>query len=56
MTAPAHAAHSEVLLASLLASDRDQALSLWSGSTHSKTLDHQRTPNPREYQIVRIPT
>ena len=29
---------------------RDQALSLWSGSTDSKTLDYQRT-NPREYQI-----
>ena len=29
-----------------------QALSLWSGSTDSKTLDYQRT-NPREYQIVR---
>ena len=29
---------------------RDQALSLWSGSTYSKTLDYQRT-NPREYQI-----
>jgi len=31
---------------------RDQALSHWSGSTDSKTLDYQRT-NPREYQIVR---
>ena len=31
---------------------RDQALSLWSGSTDTKTLDYQRT-NPREYQIVR---
>ena len=31
---------------------RDQALSLSSGSTDSKTLDYQRT-NPREYQIVR---
>ena len=31
---------------------RDQALSLWSGITDSKTLDYQRT-NPREYQIVR---
>ena len=30
---------------------RDQALSLWSGSTDSKTLDYQRT-NPRVYQIV----
>ena len=28
---------------------RDQALSLWSGSADSKTLDYQRTPNPREY-------
>ena len=27
---------------------RDQALSLWSGSTDSKTLDYHRT-NPREY-------
>ena len=34
---------------------RDQALSLWSGSTDSKTLDSQRT-NPREYQIVRTHT
>ena len=34
---------------------RDQALSLWSGSTDSKTLDYQRT-NPREYQIVRTQT
>ena len=34
---------------------RDQALSLWSGSTNSKTLDYQRT-NPREYQIVRTHT
>ena len=33
----------------------DQALSLWSGSTDSKTLDYQRT-NPREYQIVRTHT
>ena len=31
---------------------RDQALSLWSGKTDSKTLDYQRT-NPRGYQIVR---
>jgi len=31
---------------------RDLTLSLWSGSTDSKTLDYQRT-NPREYQIVR---
>jgi len=34
---------------------RDQALSLWSGSTDSKTLDYQRT-NPRSYQILRIHT
>ena len=34
---------------------RDQALSLWSGSTDSKTLDNQRT-NPRVYQIVRTHT
>ena len=33
----------------------DKALSLWSGSTDSKTLDYQRT-NPREYQIVRTHT
>ena len=33
----------------------DQALSLWSGSTDSKTLDYQRT-NPREYQVVRTHT
>ena len=30
-------------------------MSLWSGSTNSKTLDYQRT-NPREYQIVRTHT
>ena len=29
---------------------RDQALTLWSGSTNSKTLDYQRT-NHSEYQI-----
>ena len=34
---------------------RDQALSLWSGNTDSKTLGYQRT-NPREYQIVRTHT
>ena len=34
-------------------STRDQVLSLWSGSTDSKTLDYQRTNNPRGYQIVR---
>ena len=33
----------------------DQALSLWRGSTDSKTLDCQRT-NPRGYQIVRTHT
>ena len=35
--------------------ERDQALSLWSGSTDSKTIDNQRT-NAREYQIVRTHT
>ena len=34
---------------------QDQGLSLWSGSTESKTLDYQRT-NPRGYQIVRTHT
>ena len=34
---------------------RDQALSLWNGSTDFKTLDYQRT-NPREYQMVRTHT
>ena len=34
---------------------RDQALSIWSGSTDSKTLDYQRI-NPREHQIVRTHT
>ena len=34
---------------------RDQALSLWSRSPDSKTLDYQRT-NPREYQTVRAHT
>ena len=34
---------------------RDQALSLWSGNTDSKTLDYQRT-NSRGYEIVRTPT
>ena len=34
---------------------RDQILSIWSGSTDSKTLDYRRT-NPREYQIVRTHT
>ena len=31
--------------------ERDQSLSVWSGSTNSRTLDNQRT-NPRECQIV----
>ena len=35
--------------------NRDQALSLWSGSTGSKTPDHQ-TINLREYQVMRTPT
>ena len=35
---------------------RDQALILWSGSTDSKTLDNQKIPNPREYQLVRTLT
>ena len=34
---------------------QDQALSLWSGSNGSKTLDYQRT-NARGYQIVRTHT
>ena len=34
---------------------RDEALSLCSGSTDSKTLDYQRT-NPRGYRIVRTHT
>ena len=45
------AAHGGVLLQNI-ASEKYQALSLWSGSNDSKTLDYQRT-NPREYQIVR---
>ena len=32
---------------------RDQALSLWSGNTDSKTLDNERI-NPREDQIVEL--
>ena len=39
----------------LTAGNRDQALSLWSGCTDSKTLDYQRT-NPRKYQMVRTHT
>ena len=31
--------------------EREQSLSVWNGSTNSKTLDNQKT-NPREYQIV----
>ena len=34
---------------------RDQAPSLWSGSTDSKILDYQRT-NPKDYKIVRTHT
>ena len=34
---------------------KNEALSLWSGDTDSKTLDYQRT-NPREYQILRTQT
>jgi len=34
---------------------RDQALSLWSGNTDSKTVAYQ-TDNPKEYQIVRTHT
>ena len=34
---------------------RDQALSLWSGRTDSKTVDYQKT-NPSDYQIVRTHT
>ena len=33
---------------------RDQAQSLWSGSA-DKTLDFHKTPNPREYLLVRTP-
>ena len=39
----------------LICNTRDQALSLWSGSTDSKTLEYQRI-TPREFQIVRIHT
>ena len=46
--------HNKPLVQSLFLT-RDQALSLWSGSTDSKTLDYQRT-NPREYEIVRTHT
>ena len=46
--------HNKPLVESLFLT-RDQTLSLWSGSTDSKTLDYQRT-NPTEYQIVRTHT
>ena len=46
--------HNKPLVESLFLT-RDQALSLWTGSTDSKTLDYQRT-NPREDQIVRTHT
>ena len=46
--------HNKPLVQSLFLT-RDQALSLWSESTDSKTLDYQRT-NPREYEIVRTHT
>ena len=42
-------------VAATILGSRDQALSLWSGSTDSKTLDYQRT-NLRGYQIVRTHT
>ena len=35
---------------------RDQALRLWSGSAENTTQDYQKTPNPREYFLVRTPT
>ena len=35
---------------------REQSLRPWCGSPDSKTLGYQRMPNPREYQLVRIPT
>ena len=43
------------LLAESLFLTRDQALSLWSGSTDSKTIDYQRT-NLKGFQIVRTHT
>ena len=43
------------LLVESLFLTRDQALSLWSGSTDSKTLDYQRT-NLKGFQIVRTHT
>ena len=33
-----------------------QALRLWSGCADSKSIDYQRTSDPREYQIVRTHT
>ena len=35
---------------------REQSLRPQCGSPDSKTLGYQRMPNPREYQLVRIPT
>ena len=35
---------------------RVQALRLWSGCGDSKSIDYQRTSDPREYEIVRTPT
>ena len=46
--------YNKPLVESLLLT-RDQALSLRSGTTDSKTLDYQRT-NPREFPIVRTHT
>ena len=46
--------HNKPLVESLFLT-RDPALSLWSGSTDSKTLDYLRT-NPREYERVRAHT
>ena len=44
--------HNKPSVKSLLLA-QDQALSLWVGSADSKTLDYQRTPNPKEYQTER---
>ena len=35
---------------------RDQALRLWSGSADNTIQVYQKTPNPREYLLVRAPT
>ena len=48
-----HLMHNKPLVESSFLT-RDQALSLWYGSTDSRTLNYQRT-NPREYQTVRAP-